>query len=255
MTKGVIMIKLGVNVDHVATLRQMRGGRYPDPVAAAALAERAGADGITVHLREDRRHIQERDVELLLQTVTTKVNLEMAATEPMMVLAARYRPTDCCLVPERREELTTEGGLEVAGQRERLRDVVCFLHDAGLRVSLFIDPDPVQVEAAAAVGVRVVELHTGRFAEATTESARDLALADLARANGLASELGLTVNAGHGLHYHSVQEVAALPGLNELNIGHAIVARAVMDGMIVAVSEMKRLMRESVLFSRAVPGR
>ena len=238
------MIKLGVNVDHVATVRQARGGRYPDPVAAAECAERAGADGITVHLREDRRHIQERDVRLLLETAQTKVNLEMAATDAMVALARQWRPTDCCLVPERREELTTEGGLDVAGHRRRIAGVVAALNEAGLRVSLFIDPDPAQIEAAAAVAAPVVELHTGRYADAADDRARALELQALRRAAEEAAALGLVVNAGHGLNYHNVQEVAAIPGLNELNIGHAIVARALFDGMGPAVREMKRLLRE-----------
>ncbi len=239
------MIKLGVNVDHVATVRQARGCRYPDPVLAAAAAERAGADGITVHLREDRRHIQERDVRLLMETVQTKVNLEMATTGAMVELALAWQPADCCLVPERREELTTEGGLDVLGHRERVADVVAALKGAGITVSLFIDPEPAQIEAAVAVGAPVVELHTGRYAEALNAEMAARELAGIQRAAARALELGLVVNAGHGLTYHNVQEIAAIDGVNELNIGHAIIARALFDGMEGAVREMKRLMREA----------
>ena len=239
------MIKLGVNVDHVATLRLARGCHYPDPIIAASLAERAGADGITVHLREDRRHIQERDIRLLLETVQTKVNLEMAATPAMAVLACQWRPADCCLVPERREELTTEGGLDVAGQIQRIRAVTTQLKNAGIQVSLFIDPEPRQIEAAVAVGAPVVELHTGAYAEARSPIATMAEWHKIKKAVQQAKKLGLVVNAGHGLHYHNVQEIAAIADVNELNIGHAIVARALFDGMATAVREMKRLMRES----------
>lgn len=240
------MIKLGVNVDHVATLRQARGERYPSPVAAAAAAERGGADGITVHLREDRRHIQEEDVTLLLATVQTRINLEMAATPAMVAWARRWRPADCCLVPERREELTTEGGLDVAGHLERLQDVVGKLHESGIRVSLFIDPELEQVAAATATGAKVVELHTGRYAKAIQAADQDRELTLLRVACIQARAQGLTVHAGHGLNYHNVQPVvAALPGLMELNIGHGIVARAIFDGMESAVREMKRLLREA----------
>ncbi len=239
------MIKLGVNVDHVATVRQARGCRYPDPVTAADCAERAGADGITVHLREDRRHIQERDVRLLLDTVQTKVNLEMATTEAMVELARNWKPTDCCLVPERREELTTEGGLDVLGHQQRIADVVAALSEAGILVSLFINPDLAQIEAAAAAGAPVVELHTGRYADAEDAKNTALELNAIKLAATEAARLGLVVNAGHGLTYHNVQDIAAITGLNELNIGHAIVARALFDGMEAAVREMKRLMREA----------
>ncbi|MBF0284060.1 MAG: pyridoxine 5'-phosphate synthase [Magnetococcales bacterium] len=240
------MITLGVNVDHVATVRQARGGRSPDPVEAALTAERGGADGITVHLREDRRHIQERDVERLLEMVQTKVNLEMAATPSMIAYALRLRPADCCLVPEKRQELTTEGGLDVLGREEVLREGVAALTAGGIRVSLFIDPDPGQISAAARIGTPVVELHTGRYAEASHPGDRQREWETLREAATIARSLGLTVNAGHGLNYHNVQPVAGLPEVEELNIGHAIVARAVMTGMENAVREMKRLMREAV---------
>ncbi len=238
-------ILLGVNIDHVATLRQARRTRYPDPVHAALVAEQAGADAITLHLREDRRHIQERDVALLREVLLTRMNLEMAVTEEMLAVAERYRPEDCCLVPERREELTTEGGLDVAGQRARIREACARLAAAGVRVSLFIDADPRQVEAAAEVGAPVVEIHTGHYAEARTREARARELARVAEAVRLGREAGLQVNAGHGLSYENVRPVAALPGIAELNIGHAIVARAVFSGLAEAVREMKRLMREA----------
>ncbi|MEO5347497.1 MAG: pyridoxine 5'-phosphate synthase [Magnetococcus sp. YQC-9] len=239
------MLKLGVNVDHIATVRQARGSRYPDPVEAALVAERAGADGITVHLREDRRHIQERDVQLLLEMVQTKVNLEMAASNEMVALACRLRPADCCLVPEKRAELTTEGGLDILANKEAVRRATESLSQAGIRVSLFIDPDPEQIRAAVAVGAPMVELHTGAYAESHDPSQREEALNRLRLAVEVARARGLTVNAGHGLHYHNVQPVAAIPGLTELNIGHAIIARALFEGMERAVREMKRLMCEA----------
>ncbi|MBF0192007.1 MAG: pyridoxine 5'-phosphate synthase [Magnetococcales bacterium] len=240
------MLKLGVNVDHIATVRQARQGRYPDPVAAALVAERAGADGITVHLREDRRHIQERDVTVLLETTQTKVNLEMAVTPAMIELACRWRPVDCCLVPEKRAELTTEGGLDLLGHRESVRAATERLTAAGIRVSLFIDPEPDQIRAAVAVGAPVVELHTGAYAEAVEPARVQQELERMRQGVELARSLGLMVNAGHGLHYHNVQPIAAIAGLTELNIGHAIIARALFDGMADAVREMKRLMREAV---------
>lgn len=238
-------IRLGVNVDHVATIRQARGTRYPDPVQAALEAELAGADGITLHLREDRRHIQERDVELLAATLQTRMNLEMAVTDGMLAVAERVRPSDCCLVPERRQELTTEGGLDVAGQLPRIRAACARLRDAGIRVSLFVDPDPAQLNAARSAGAPVVEIHTGRYADAPDleAAARELGVIESAVAHGLS--LGLQVNAGHGLHYHNVQPVAAIVGIDELNIGHAIIARALFSGFRDAVAEMKRLMEES----------
>ncbi|MBM4189409.1 MAG: pyridoxine 5'-phosphate synthase [Betaproteobacteria bacterium] len=232
--------KLGVNIDHVATLRQARGTAYPDPVAAALQAEAAGADLITLHLREDRRHIQDADVFALRPLLKTRMNLEMAVTEEMIGIALQVRPQDVCLVPERRQELTTEGGLDVAGQMDRMRDACQRLGAAGIRVSLFIDAETRQLEAARRVGAPVVEIHTGRFAE--TEGA--LAVEELERirravAQGI--DLGLQVNAGHGLHYQNVQAIAAIPGVEELNIGHAIVAQAIFTGWTPAVSEMKRL--------------
>lgn len=233
-------ILLGVNIDHVATLRQARGTRYPDPVQAALLAEEAGADGITVHLREDRRHIQERDVQLLAEVLTTRMNLEMAVVDEMIALAERIRPAHVCLVPEKREELTTEGGLDVVGAHSRITQACKRLGDAGCSVSLFIDPEPEQIRAAFEAGAPVIELHTGAYAEAQGEAAR-IEHARIAAAVELATELGLTVNAGHGLHYHNVEAIAAIPGLHELNIGHAIIARALFTGLKEAVAEMKRL--------------
>lgn len=238
-------IALGLNIDHVATLRQARGTRYPDPIQAALQAEQAGADLITLHLREDRRHIQDSDVELLRHLLQTRMNLEMAITEEMLRIAKRYLPEDCCLVPERRDELTTEGGLDVVGQAARVRDAVAELSSVGIRVSLFVDPELHQLDAAHATGARVVELHTGGYAQATTLAARAAELERLRKAASHAQALGLTVNAGHGLHYHNVQPVAAIPEVVELNIGHAIIARAVFSGLAEAVREMKRLMVEA----------
>jgi pyridoxine 5-phosphate synthase len=238
-------ILLGVNIDHVATLRQARGTRYPDPVQAAIAAETAGADSITLHLREDRRHIQERDVELLTDILLTRMNLEMAVTEEMLAIAARVKPQDCCLVPERREELTTEGGLDVAGQKERIRDACLRLAEAGIRVSLFVDADPVQVSAAAEVGAPCIEIHTGHFADATDSARRAQELEQIARAAQQGVDLGLQVNAGHGLNYQNVGAIARTPLIRELNIGHAIIARALFGGLHEAVAEMKRLMVEA----------
>jgi pyridoxine 5-phosphate synthase len=237
-------ILLGVNIDHVATLRQARGGRSPDPLLAALIAEQSGADSITLHLREDRRHIQDRDVAALRTALKTRMNLELAATEEMLGIAVRVLPQDACLVPEKRTELTTEGGLDVAGQLAAIREACARLAGAGIRVSLFIDPDAAQVDAAAQAGATAVELHTGAYAEAEGPAhARELAR--LAEAAGRAAGRGLVVHAGHGLDYHNVQPVAALPELAELNIGHAIVARAITTGIGAAVAEMKRLMREA----------
>lgn len=238
-------ILLGVNIDHVATLRQARGTRYPDPIQAAIESEQAGADSITLHLREDRRHIQDRDVEMLRDILQTRMNLEMAVTDEMLDIACRVKPADCCLVPERREELTTEGGLEVAGQADRLQTACARLADAGVRVSLFIDADPVQVEAARQVGAPCIEIHTGHFADAETAEAAALEYERIRAAVEQGNAIGLQVNAGHGLHYHNVGTIAALTGVRELNIGHAIVARALFSGMGDAVSEMKRLMLEA----------
>jgi len=239
------MIRLGVNIDHVATLRQARGTPYPDPLQAALEAEQAGADLITVHLREDRRHIQDRDVERIRSGIATRLNLEMAVTDEMVAIAQRLRPQDCCLVPERRQELTTEGGLDVTAHQKRIAEVCARLAQAGVRVSLFIDADPAQLEAAAQTGAPVVEIHTGRFADADTEDQRIAELARIEQAVNRGRDLKLQVNAGHGLNYHNVQAIAAIPGLSELNIGHAIVARAVFTGLGQAVSDMKRLMREA----------
>jgi len=238
-------ILLGVNVDHVATLRQARGTRYPDPVAAALLAERSGADSITIHLREDRRHIQERDLQLMGRVLDTRVNLEMAVTESMLDTAVDAHPSDCCLVPESRQELTTEGGLDVAGQSARVGTACERLESAGIRTSLFIDPDPEQLDASMACGARVVELHTGAYAEATDSEAQTRELARITTAAEFGTRLGLRIHAGHGLHYHNVQPIAAIREIVELNIGHAIVARAVFDGFAKAVADMKTLMQEA----------
>ena len=235
---------LGVNIDHVATLRQARRAREPDPLLAALLAEQAGADSITLHLREDRRHIQDHDVERFAASLTTHMNFEMAATAPMLAIAKRIRPSDVCLVPEQRTELTTEGGLDVAGLRASLAPVVEALTAAGVRVSLFIDPDARQLEAAVAVGAPVIELHTGAYADATGLKRR-AELKRLAAAARQAAALGLVVNAGHGLDYHNVGPVAALPEIVELNIGYAIIGRALFTGIEAAVRDMKRLMREA----------
>lgn len=238
-------ILLGVNVDHVATLRQARGTRYPDPVDAALLAERSGADSITVHLREDRRHIQDRDIHVLMQVLQTRMNLEMAVTDEMLSFAGSIRPSDCCLVPERREELTTEGGLDAAGQTARLTEAASELEANGIRVSLFIDPDPRQIEAAASIGAPVVELHTGAYAEAGSQALRARELGRIEDAAQRGARLGIKVHAGHGLHYHNVQSIARIPEIIELNIGHAIIARAVIDGLASAIAEMRRLMTEA----------
>jgi pyridoxine 5-phosphate synthase len=234
-------IALGVNIDHVATLRQARGTRYPDPVYAALMAEQAGADSITLHLREDRRHIQDHDLTAIKAVIQTRMNLEMAATDEMLEIATRVHPEDVCLVPERRNEVTTEGGLDVAGQLQRIREVCALARAQGMRAALFIDPDPRQIEAAQLAGAPVVELHTGRYADASgAEQATELhRLRDASRH---AASLGLSVHAGHGLHFHNVQPVAAIPEIIELNIGHAIIARAVFHGLAQAVSEMKHLM-------------
>lgn len=237
-------IDLGVNVDHVATLRQARGTSYPDPLLAALLAEQAGADSITIHLREDRRHIQDRDVRMCREALQTRLNFEMAATEEMVRIALEVRPPDCCLVPERRAEVTTEGGLNVIGQAKALGPMCERLAAEGIRVSLFIDPDPRQLDAAKSVGAPVVELHTGAYADATG-AVRDEQLSRIQDAARYAASIGLRVHAGHGLNYHNVQPVAAIAEIVELNIGHAIVAQAVFTGLQAAVSEMKRLMLQA----------
>jgi pyridoxine 5-phosphate synthase len=238
-------IALGVNIDHVATIRQARGTRYPDPVYAALMAEQAGADSITLHLREDRRHIQDLDLRSMKDVLQTRMNLEMAVTEEMLDIALEIRPRDCCLVPERREELTTEGGLDVASQADRIQQACARLSEAGIRVSLFVDPEPAQMEASVSVGAPVVELHTGAYADAVGEEAQLRELNRVREAAAHAASLGLRVHAGHGLHYHNVQPVAAIPAVRELNIGHAIIARAIFDGLSTAVIEMKRLIAEA----------
>jgi len=238
-------ILLGVNIDHVATLRQARGTRYPEPVHAALEAEHGGADSITLHLREDRRHIQERDVLMLMDTLHSRMNLEMAVTDEMVAFAERVRPDSCCFVPERREELTTEGGLNVAADEARIRAACERLQDKGSRVSLFVDPDVGQIEAAARTGAVMVELHTGHYCNLEDTVAREEEFQRIAATAELAHGLGLQVNAGHGLHYHNVQAVAALGVIRELNIGHAIIARALFCGLQAAVREMKRLMVEA----------
>lgn len=233
---------LGVNIDHVATLRQVRGTRYPDPLEAAIEAENAGADAITVHLREDRRHIQDDDVRRIRETSGVRMNLELAVTEEMIRFAAGTRPSDCCLVPERREELTTEGGLDVAARAREVAEACAHLGAAGIRVSLFVDPEPRQLEAAKNAGADVVELHTGRYADAADPAARNQEFRRLDEAMRAGLSLGLGVNAGHGLNYENVAPIAALDGIAELNIGHAIVSRAVFVGLGEAVAEMKRRM-------------
>lgn len=238
-------IRLGVNIDHIATVRQARGTRYPDPLFAAFQAAEAGADGITMHLREDRRHIQDRDVYRVREHVDCRLNLEMAATDEMIAIAEDLQPQDCCLVPERREELTTEGGLDVRGAGSRLREVCPRLAAAGIQVSLFIDPDPAQIDAAVETGAQAVEIHTGRYAEAADDRTRETELENVARAVEHGNDAGLRVHAGHGLHYGNVEAVAAIAGVRELNIGHAIVARALSVGLPAAVSAMKDLMRQA----------
>ena len=236
------MTLLGVNIDHVATLRQARGTRYPSPIDAALAAEDAGADYITLHLREDRRHIQDGDVEQMRRVLRTRMNLESAITPEMLALAVRVAPDDVCLVPERRAEVTTEGGLDVAGHLESVRRASALLEKAGIRVSLFIDPDPAQIDAALTAGVRVIELHTGRYADAPHGDGASRELDHVREAARYATARGLHVNAGHGLNYNNVKPVAAIPDIRELNIGHAIVARALFVGMHNAVREMKALM-------------
>ncbi|TBL73110.1 pyridoxine 5'-phosphate synthase [Obesumbacterium proteus] len=236
---------LGVNIDHIATLRNARGTQYPDPVQAAFIAEQAGADGITVHLREDRRHITDRDVRLLRQTIQTRMNLEMAVTDEMIDIACELKPHFCCLVPEKRQEVTTEGGLDVAGQLDKMTVAVERLTQAGILVSLFIDPDQRQIEAAVSVGAPYIEIHTGAYADAECELKRQAEFERIAQAARFANERGLKVNAGHGLTYHNVLPIAALPEMHELNIGHSIIGRAVMGGLPEAVSAMKQLMLEA----------
>ena len=238
-------IALGVNIDHVATLRQARGTRYPDPIVVALICERTGADGSTLHLREDRRHIQDSDVFTLRERLTSRMNLEMAVTEEMLAIAGEVRPQDCCLVPEHRDELTTEGGLDVAGRLPRIADACSKLASAGSRVSLFIDPDKPQLEAAREAGAPVVEIHTGAFANAGESREAGSELQRIVAAAEYGASLGLAIHAGHGLHYGNVKPVAAIPEVVELNIGHAIIARSVFIGLDLAVREMKGLMVEA----------
>ncbi|MCG3729929.1 pyridoxine 5'-phosphate synthase [Vibrio cincinnatiensis] len=238
-------ILLGVNIDHVATLRNARGTRYPDPVHAAEIAERAGADGITIHLREDRRHIQDRDVRILRETIQTRMNLEMAVTDEMVEIALQTKPEFVCLVPEKREELTTEGGLDVVGQLPKIKAATEKLTAAGIKVSLFIDADKEQIDAAKACGAPFIELHTGHYADATCDDEQQSELKKVAAAAAYADDQGITVNAGHGLTYHNVAAIAAIPEIYELNIGHAIIGRAVFDGLEKAVAEMRAIMQSA----------
>ncbi|WP_070970409.1 pyridoxine 5'-phosphate synthase [Vibrio sonorensis] len=235
-------IYLGVNIDHIATLRNARGTKYPDPVHAAEIAERAGADGITIHLREDRRHILDRDVRILRETIQTRMNLEMAVTDEMVEIALNTNPEYVCLVPEKREELTTEGGLDVVGQLDKVKAATQKLTEAGIKVSLFIDADREQIDAAKACGAPFIELHTGHYADAKTEEDQQDELKKIAAGASYATDLGITVNAGHGLTYHNVAPIAAIPEIYELNIGHSIIGRAVFDGLERAVADMKALM-------------
>ena len=239
-------ILLGVNIDHVATLRQARGTIYPRPIDAALLAEQNGADSITVHLREDRRHIQDSDIRELKTVLQTRMNLEMAITDEMVGIAAKIRPADCCFVPERRQEVTTEGGLDLISQLDRVQAACRRLGQQGIRVAVFIDPDTGQLDAAERAGVGVVELHTGAYADADPDG-RAIELDKIAEAARYGSSIGLTVHAGHGLHYRNVQDIAALPDISELNIGHSIVAQSVFVGLAQAVGDMKKAMLEARL--------
>lgn len=236
------VILLGVNIDHIATIRQARGTRYPEVIQAGLLAEQAGADSITAHLREDRRHIQDRDIELLKAMLQTRLNLEMAVTDEMIAIARRVRPHSCCLVPERREELTTEGGLDVVGNFDRVRAACEALAETGVQVSLFVDAEPVQIEASVKTGAPMIELHTGHYADAADDDAKSAELQRLRQAADWAMAAGLQVNAGHGLHYHNVDPICRFPMVRELNIGHAIVARALFTGIEAAVRDMKAIM-------------
>ncbi|CAM3880285.1 pyridoxine 5'-phosphate synthase [Xenorhabdus thuongxuanensis] len=238
-------VLLGINIDHIATLRNARGTQYPDPVQAAFVAEQAGADGITVHLREDRRHITDRDVQLLKKTIQTRMNLEMAVTNEMVGIACQIKPVFCCLVPEKRQEVTTEGGLDVFGQKEHIAAAVKTLSEAGILVSLFIDADHQQIDAAVEVGAPFIEIHTGAYADAGDEIQQEKEFQRIKEAATYAAAKGLKVNAGHGLTYHNVQRIAALPEIYELNIGHAIIGRAVFSGLPAAVADMKTLLREA----------
>ncbi len=245
-------ILLGVNIDHSATLRQARGTRYPDPIQAALIAEQAGADGITAHLREDRRHIQDRDIYLLQDMLHTRLNLEMAVTEEMIAIAQKVKPFACCLVPEKRAELTTEGGLNVAGQLSIMQSACERLKSSGIEVSLFIDPEQEQIDAAVQAGAPVIELHTGRYADAENAAEQAEELERIRQAAYYAHTAGLQVNAGHGLNFHNVEAICAIPEIVELNIGHAIIAQAVLTGLAQTVSDLKQLMRNARLHSRQI---
>jgi len=245
MNKHTIL--LGVNIDHVATLRNARGTEYPSPLDAAFIAERAGADGITIHLREDRRHIKDHDVFDIASNIHTRLNLELAVTSEMIDIACQVKPHACCLVPEKREELTTEGGLDVSGNFKRLQQACSSLSSAGVLISPFIDPDKEQIDAVKEAGATMLELHTGCYADAKTQSEQDVEYSRIVTAAAYADSLGLQVNAGHGLHYHNVEAIAKIQQIIELNIGHAIIARAVMTGLEVAVRDMKTLMRNARL--------
>ena len=238
-------VYLGVNIDHIATVRNARGTHYPDPVQAAFVAEQAGADGITVHLREDRRHITDRDIALLRQTIQTRMNLEMAVTEEMIDIACQTRPHFCCLVPEKREEVTTEGGLDVAGQQTKMNEAVARLQQANILVSLFIDPDFQQIDAAVTAKAPFIEIHTGAYAQAQDPEEVEKELERIRAAVSYAASKGLKVNAGHGLTYHNVQAIAALPEIYELNIGHAIIGRALFSGLADAVRDMKQCLQDA----------
>jgi pyridoxine 5-phosphate synthase len=240
-----VSILLGVNIDHVATLRQARGTDYPDPVQAAMDAEKAGADGITIHLREDRRHIQEHDVWRLKDVLKTRMNLEMAVTDVMIDFALNVRPEYACLVPEKRAELTTEGGLDVVGQESKIKDACHRLSDQQIKVSLFIDADSAQIDAALRCGAPFIELHTGHYADAITAEARQIELTKLQQAAVYAQQQGLTVNAGHGLNVDNVAAIAKIPGIYEMNIGHSIIARSIFIGLTAAIVEIKTMMQKA----------
>ena len=241
-------IFLGVNTDHVATLRQARGTKYPDMVAAVGIVEMAGADSVTIHLREDRRHIQDDDVWQLKETITTKMNLEMAVTKEMINIACEVKPESCCLVPEKREELTTEGGLDIVGQSDKIFDAITQLHEVGIEVSPFIDADKRQIAAAAKAGAKIIEIHTGHYADAVDEISQTRELYKIIQAAQFAEDLGLQVNAGHGLHYLNVKKIASIPQIVELNIGHSIISQALFVGLKSAVEQMK----EQMMSARAI---
>jgi len=239
------LILLGVNIDHIATLRQARGTIYPEPLQAALIAEQAGADGITAHLREDRRHMQDRDMFLLKEMIHTRLNFEMAVTDEMLTIATEVQPYACCLVPEKREELTTEGGLDVASSQDKMREACAKLADSDIEVSLFIDPDEQQIDAAVNIGAPVIELHTGRYADAVNKQQRQLELKRIQTAASYAHSAGLQVNAGHGLNIYNVEEICQIPEIVELNIGHAIISQAIFSGLDTAVRDLKKIMRRA----------